>query len=147
MYDELETVKHFMTEELYQKYKYQIEILNHKNLRQMYDELNVKSTSIIDFQSTDTDFIITVHLTSRYLDYFLNKETGDFVSGDNQRRVEKQNILTLTKQKNFLTQKVVRKCPGCGASISVNTNGICAYCGTTYNLEDYNYILTDIKTQ
>ena len=147
MYDELDTVKHFMTEELYQNYKQQIEHLNSKNLRQMYDELNVKSTSIIDFKSTDTDLIITVHLTSRYLDYYLNKETGDFVSGNNQSRVEKQNILTFTKRKNFLTQKVARKCPGCGASISVNTNGICSYCGTTYNLEDYDYILTGIKMQ
>ena len=38
MYDELDTVKHFMTEELYQNYKQQIEHLNSKNLRQMYDE-------------------------------------------------------------------------------------------------------------
>lgn len=147
MYDELETVKHFMTDDLYQQLKHKLEELNQKNLRQMYDELNVKSTEITNFQTTETDFIITVKLISRYLDYFLNKETGDFISGNNQTRVEKEHQLTLMKKRNFLMQKAVRKCPGCGASLSVNTNGICHYCGATYNLEDYDYILTNITNQ
>lgn len=147
MYDELDTVKHFMNDKIYVKLKSELDELNRRNLRQMYDELNVKSTEIIDFQVTEEEFIIIVKLISRYLDYFLNKETGDFISGNNQSRVEKINILTLTKKRTFQMQKAVRKCPGCGASISVNTKGICAYCGTTYNLEDYDYILTNITTQ
>lgn len=147
MYDELDTVKHFMTEDLYSKYKEQLTNLNKKNLRQMYDELNVKSTSIINFESNDTELIITVDLISRYLDYYLNKETGDFVSGNNQNRIEKRYILTLIKKRDFLTQKAARKCPGCGANISINTNGKCSYCGSIYNLEDYNYILTKVMIQ
>jgi len=147
MYDELDTIKHFVTEDFWKQLKNKVEQLNQKNLRQMYDELNVKSTTITDFRTTETELIIKVVLTSRYLDYYLNKETGDFVSGNNQSRVEKENILILTKKKDFLMQKEVRKCPGCGASISTNTTGICAYCGTTYNLEDYNYILTNLMTK
>ena len=147
MYDELETVRHFMKEDLYQQLQRKVEVLNQKNLRQMYDELNVKSTTIVDFQMTETELKIKVNLISRYLDYFLNKETGDFVSGNNQSRVEKSNLLTFSKKKDFLIQKEVRKCPGCGASISVNTNGICSYCGSTYNLEDYDYILESLMTQ
>lgn len=147
MYDELDTVTHFMTPEIYQEFKQKIDNLNQQNLRQMYDELNVKSTEIIGFEITDTELKIKVLLTSRYLDYYLNKETGDYVSGNNQSRVEKENILILSKKRAFLTQNAVRKCPGCGASISVNTNGICSYCGSTYNLEDYDYILTNITTR
>lgn len=147
MHDELDTVSHFMTKDLYQYFIQKVADLNQKNLIQMYDELNVKSTEIIGFESNDTELKIKVLLTSRYLDYYLNKETGDFVSGNNQSRVEKENILILTKKRDFLTQKSVRKCPGCGASISVNTNGICSYCGTAYNLNDYDYILTNITTQ
>lgn len=147
MLDELDSVRHFMNDTIFESFSTRQEQLNKKNLRQMYDELNVKSTNIIDFKITDTDFIITVKLVSRYLDYYLNKETGDFVSGNTENRVEKTNILKFSKKRNFLTQGVVRKCPGCGASISVNTNGICEYCGTTYHLEDYNYILIEIKQE
>lgn len=147
MLDELDSVHHFMNDTVFETFSTRVQQLNQKNLRQMYDELNVKSTSIIDFQATDTNFIITVKLISRYLDYYLNKQTGDFVSGNTESRVEKTNILKFTKKRNFLTQGVVRKCPGCGASISVNTKGICDYCGTTYHLEDYDYILTEIKPE
>ena len=145
MLDELESVRHFMSDEVFSMFSDRIDKLNQKNLRQMYDELNVKSTSIISFDNTDFEYVITVRLISRYLDYYLNKDTGDFVSGNMDTRVERENILVFSKKKNFHSVGVVRKCSGCGASISVNTNGVCDYCGVTYNLEDYDYILVDIK--
>ena len=40
----------------------------------MYDELNVKSTTITDFRNTDTESKIIVHLVTRYLDCLLNKK-------------------------------------------------------------------------
>lgn len=146
MLDELDTVKHFMKDNLYQLFKNRVDALNKKNLRQMYDELNVKSTNIIDFKSTDQEFIITVELISRYLDYYISKDNGDYVSGNRDYRIEKTNILTFTKKRNFLTQSSVRKCPGCGASISTNTNGLCSYCGNVYPQDDYDYILTSINS-
>lgn len=147
MLDELESVKHFMSEDVYLQFQGKLDKLNRDNLRQMYDELNVKSTSIIDFQVIDGNYVIGVKLTSRYMDYLLNKDSGEFVRGNNQSRVERDYILTLTKKSTFLTQGMVRKCPGCGASISVNTSGVCEYCGAVYNLGDYEYILTAIVSQ
>ncbi len=147
MLDELESVKHFMSEDVYLQFRGQLDQLNQKNLRQMYDELNVKSTEIVDFQMKEGEYVVFVKLTSRYMDYLIKKDTGDFVQGNNQSRVQVEYFLTLTKKSTFLTQKAVRKCPGCGASISVNTNGICEYCGAVYNLVDYDYILTSIVRQ
>ena len=147
MFDEMDTVRHFMGSDVFEKFSSRVENLNKKNLRQMYDELNVKSTEIVSFESTSLEFLITVKLVSRYLDYYLEKDSGDFVSGDRDTRVEMVNYLTFSKKRNFLTHGVVRKCPGCGASISVNTNGVCEYCGTSYRLDDYDYILIDIKSE
>lgn len=147
MFDELENVKHFMTDELFQELKAKQKLLENQNLRQMYDEINVKSTEVIDFSETKDEYKIKVKLISRYMDYYLKRDTGDYSHGNNQSRVERVNDLILKKKKTFLTQKTVRKCPGCGASISVNTKGVCEYCGTIYNLEDYQYILESITTQ
>ena len=146
MLDELDNVKHFLSEDVYNQYKSKIDDLNNKGVRQIYDELNVKDSSIIKVSITDTDFIITVLITSRYLDYIVDKNSGNFISGNNQSRIEKNYTLIFTKKRNFLQQGVVRKCPGCGASISVNTSGKCEYCGTIYNLEKYDYILTSITS-
>ncbi len=36
-------------------------------------------------------------------------------------------------------------CPGCGKSANVNESGHCKCCGATFNMEDYDYILSDIE--
>ena len=41
---------------------------------------------------------------------------------------------------------MAKVCPGCGAPVNVNSNGVCEYCGTVYNTEDYDWILIDILT-
>lgn len=145
MTDSLDDVKHFLSSEVRETYQKKIDDLNHQNLIQMYDELNVKTSSISNVEITDNSFIITVSLTARYLDYLLRKDTGSFVSGNVNNRVCKDYLLVFTKKRQTLQQGIVRKCPGCGASLSVNTSGVCEYCGTTYNLADYDYILTSIK--
>lgn len=144
MLDELDTVKHFLSDNVYNEYKEKTNNLNKQNLRQMYDELNVKDSIISNIQITDDNFIITVNLTSRYMDYLIDKDTSKLVRGNNTSRIEKEYILTFTKKRNFLQQNAVRKCPGCGASIDVNNNGKCSYCDTLYNLEKYDYILINI---
>lgn len=145
MLDDLENVKHFLSEDVYNKYKEKLDNLNSKNIRQMYDELNVKSSNITNVEITDDYFIITVSLTARYMDYQINKDNGNLISGNNTSRIERNYILKFTKKRDFSQQKAARKCPGCGASISVNTKGVCEYCGTVYNLEKYDYILSNIN--
>ena len=96
MLDELDNVKHFLSEDVYNQYKSKIDDLNNKGVRQIYDELNVKDSSIIKVSITDTDFIITVLITSRYMDYIVDKNSGNFISGNNQSRIEKNYTLIFT---------------------------------------------------
>lgn len=144
MLDEVDDVRHFLSDEVYLQYKAISDENKSKNIIQMYDELNVKSSNIVNVEITDNEYKITVLLISRYMDYQLDKNSGNLISGNNTSRIEKNYKLIFTKKRQFLQQGVVRKCPGCGASLSVNTKGVCEYCGTTYNMEDYNYILTSI---
>ena len=111
----------------------------------MYDELNVKSSEIERVEITDKEFIVYVRLVTRYMDYMLDSESGNLVRGDNTRRIEVVKNLIFKKKRDYQEQGSIRRCPGCGASIDVNDNGICSYCGTSYNLEKYNYILDKIN--
>lgn len=142
---ELDTVKHFLSDEVYNKYKQKIEELNNKHLIQMYDEINVAQTEILNYSVTNTDMIIKVYILSRYLDYLMD-EDANFISGDTDVRSERNNYLTFTKKINHKETGSVRKCPGCGASIDINANGKCPYCGTIYNLKDTDWLLTSIET-
>ena len=81
------------------------------------------------------------------MDYIVDKTTLKYISGINTRRIKKINYLTFEKLRNTKRIESVRKCPGCGVSISVNTNGKCIYCGTIFNQKDYDFILTNITIQ
>lgn len=143
---ELENVKHFLSDEVYNLYKQKVDNLTQRHLIQMYDEINVAQTEILNYQVTNTDMIIKVYILSRYLDYLMD-EDGNYVSGDTDVRSERANYLTFTKKNNHKEMGSVRKCPGCGASIDVNASGKCAYCGTIYNLDDKDWVLTSIETK
>ncbi len=141
----LTDVRHFISEELYNNYINKInELISHNN-RQMYDEINVKNTMIINRKILEDKEIIDVEIVSRYMDYIIDINTGDLISGDDTRRIERRNILRFEKKLNTKDFGIVRKCPGCGASINVNNTGKCEYCDTIFNLDDYDYILVSIN--
>lgn len=145
MTDNMPRVEHKISDVLYQKYKGIVDDLNKQNKRQMYDELNVKSTNITDINITEDKYIINVLLTSRYMDYRVDKISGNFVDGENTMRIEKDNYLTFEKIRNGKSEGAAKKCPGCGANIDANNTGVCSYCGAIYNTKDYDWILTDLK--
>lgn len=141
MTKELEKIKHFVNDTIYQSLELKVNSLG--SLIQVYDEINVKQTTILSIKMIDDEFYIEVNITSRYMDYLID-ENGKFVSGNNSDRIEKENYLIFKKKKKKTNDNVF-KCPGCGASIDVNANGLCKYCGTTYNLEDKGWILVSLK--
>ena len=145
MKGDLTDVRHFISEELYNNYINKINELISHNKRQMYDEINVKNTMIINRKILEDKEIIDVEIVSRYMDYIIDINTGDLISGDDTRRIERRNILRFEKKLNTKDFGIVRKCPGCGASINVNNTGKCEYCDTIFNLGDYDYILVSIN--
>lgn len=145
MTENIDRVKHKISIELYEKYSHFIKQLQEQGLHQMYDELNVKTSKIINIEELDDSIKITVNLVARYMDYQLNKETNTCVLGNNTNRIEANKTLIFEKKKGSKLEQAARICPGCGANMDVNNTGKCAYCGTIYNTEDYDYILVDMK--
>ena len=146
MMDDLDRAKHFLSNEVYEKYKDKLDKLNFNHERQMYDELNVKETIIDGFNIVEDKIVINVTIISRYMDYIINKDTGNYIRGINDRRVEKVNKLVFSKTINSTYTKTSQKCPTCGASIDVNSNGKCSYCGSIFNADKYDWILLSIET-
>lgn len=145
MLDELEEVKHFINDDVF-NYANEIVTRNKNNgTRQMYDELNVKDSLIETIEVNENVYTIKVYLQSRYMDYIINLNDGSYVSGNNNSRIQVDYSLTFTKKVDTKEQGVARKCPGCGASMNVNNSGKCGYCGAIYNQEDYDWVLTKLK--
>lgn len=146
MTDNMKRVDHFISDKVYEEFNNRLTILNNNNERQMFDELNVKSTDITNVEIKDDKYVITVRLISRYMDYVVDKDSLKFKRGNNTSRVEKENILVFEKLRSAKVQGVVRFCPNCGHPMDVNKSGYCEYCHSTYNQEAYDWVLTSIKT-
>lgn len=145
MMKEPEKIRHFVSEDIYQDIIEKVENLKRRNVIQMYDEINVKQTTILREEVKEHFMEIEVNITSRYMDYLMD-EDGNFISGINTERIQKENYLVFRKRIDFSQQGSVRKCPGCGASVDVNASGLCSYCGTTYNLADKDWVLVSLRT-
>ena len=144
MTKEIENIKHFVTNEIYEKIDNKVRILNSKNQIQMYDEINVKETHILNVEITEDKIIIKVNIISRYMDYLMD-EDGNFISGNNTSRIQKDNYLTFEKLIEGKTLGNVRKCPGCGATLDINRSGKCEYCDSIFDLDKKGWILTNLE--
>ena len=82
MTKEIENIKHFVTDSLYQMLEDKVAELKSQGLIQMYDELNVASTDILSYQVENNQMMIQVRILSRYLDYIVD-EDGNYIRGNN----------------------------------------------------------------
>ncbi len=128
--------------ELKEEIARRIDALKSKNVIQMYGEMNVHDTKIIDVQILDDKYVIKVQIMSRYLDYLMDMVSKKKISGDDYTRVERANYLLFEEKRNHKKLGNVTECPFCGANIDYNYKGICEYCKKELPKEDYDWILT-----
>ena len=147
MMGDLTRVKHKISDEVEQEYQKMIDDLKQNNYRRVFDEFNVKSTEITSIEEDEDNYIIHVLIVSRYMDYIVNKTDFSYVSGINDHRIEKNNYLTFKKKKDSKKESDARKCPACGANIDANNTGKCSYCGSIYDTENYDWVLTSIRVE
>lgn len=145
MLDELDDVKHFMSDNVYLDFKNRNINLNNLGQRQMYDEINVKASRVNSINQEGDFYVIKVALDARYMDYIIDLNSGEKISGDDTRRIEVPYTLIFKKKVDTSNQGMVRRCPGCGHPMDINNSGKCDYCGTIYNLEEYDFILDRIE--
>lgn len=143
MMQDLNPVRHFMNDDLEKKYEEKINQRKNINQRQMYDELNVSNIVITSKRENDEKYIVEAKMEVKYMDYILTLD-GDFVKGNQQSRSIHHYHVIFEKVKDYQNFNIVRKCKNCGHSMNIHLNGTCSYCGSVYNLEDYDYIMTDI---
>ena len=144
MCNDLKDIKHYLSEDVYNKYQNIIQENINNNEIHCYDELNVKEINI-DRKETDEKYeIIYVSLISRYMDYYIDAKTLDYKRGVNSHRIEVKHDLIFKKLLDVGDRPSVIKCPGCGANLDVNNSGVCIYCGTVHSAETYDYVLYEV---
>lgn len=137
-----EKIKHFVNEEVYNKIQQKVQEDINNNTIQLYDELNVADIRIENIEELEDRFEISVRVHSKALEYYIDRQTKKYISGDMNDRVERYSNIKFTKIKQAKDMKTSRKCPTCGANVDINANGKCSYCGSTFDLVNYDWVIT-----
>ena len=147
MINDITKVRHFLSDEVASEIEKIIERNKSNNEKQMYDELNVKDIMLTSRETTSTKEIINVTIISRYMDYIIDADTGEYKRGVKDYRVERSNYLTFERYLNAKDRPILFKCPNCGADMDINNSGRCNFCREVVDLSDYEYILTQIVVE
>lgn len=145
MTNDINRVKHFLSNELFYKYKNIIDNNINNNEKQMYDELNIAKIDIIKKEIVDNYEIVTVKIKAKYIDYIIKADTGEYKRGNNKYRIEKEYKLEFKKLVNAEKRNLVIKCPSCGANLDINFTGVCPYCTNIIEINNFDYILTNVE--
>ena len=137
----IDNVKHYISDDIYNKLN---ELINsYDNKTRLFDEMNIKSTRIINSSIVDNKIVIVVNITTRYMDYFID-ENGNYLSGINDHRIEKEHIIKLSKPIYSDNLSEARRCNHCGKTLDINNSGICPYCKQVINISNKEYIIIEL---
>lgn len=139
----LDNVKHYLSDNVYDKFNELVTNYKDEKIIRKFDELNIKSSEIINYSINDNIINIKVQVITRYMDYF-NDENNKYIHGINDRRIETEHIITFAKKINNNMLNDIIRCESCGHPLNINSNGKCEYCDQVFDMSKYSYIITDI---
>lgn len=138
-----EKIRELTTDELYNMYSSQLEILKIKNQKNIMSNITKEDVKIIDVSYDDINKIISidVYLKVSCLDYVINEKTNKVVRGTKDRKLIIEYIVTFVKS----SDNKEAKCPNCGAPIEINGSNICSYCKSTLVKVSSKYVMSKKK--
>lgn len=137
-YDKL---KELLTDELYNSYVMQLEVLKSKNHKNIMKEFELLESHIYNLQEENGVYIAKVYLNARFLDYVENVNTNLVVRGKIKGKVNNTYILTFICTKGKSNN--INECPKCGAKVEGNVTGTCQYCKSKLINKTYNWVMSE----
>lgn len=122
-----DNLRKLCTDELYNQYKTQLEILKLKNEQNIMSDFSVKEVSIYDVKKVNNIIEISVYLDIKFRDYVINTNSNKVVRGDKNIYFNNSYELTFVMSNN----NKITKCPSCGAEVEVVSSNLCPYCKNT----------------
>ena len=142
----LEPARIYLSDAIYHRWKLQVEQFVAMHKRDVLEDLAVNGCVIAKVEGDANFDSITVRFDAIAKDYEVD-DSGKMVSGD-------KTIQPFTEFWTFIRSQAARsrvgetaqitQCPNCGAPVSINESGICAYCKATVTTGQFGWVLNNI---
>ena len=137
---EYDKLRELCTDELYNSYVAQLDVLKLKNGKNIMSNFVVNGTRIIDVIEEDDKVTVKVFMNVSFFDYVINTTNNQVTRGNKNVKVINNYIMTFVRSKNVSSQMIT--CPNCGASNQLVTSGKCEYCGSTLVADANDFVLS-----
>lgn len=144
--EQLEIVKKFISEDLYNKLEGQKKAFEKDGLEFITEDLVIENCKLYDYGRSMSKEEIKILICASMKEYILQKSTNKIIRGSNTKAYNKKIILTFRKHNIDGKEGVIQNCPNCGAEISQTEFGKCRYCDTLIFPIRYNWTLIDFQT-
>ncbi|MBE6159751.1 MAG: hypothetical protein E7157_01745 [Lactobacillales bacterium] len=128
-----------LTDELYNMYISQIEMLKQKKQKKVVKALDFHNFKIIDVRKENNNVIITINLLISCIEYITDKK-NNFISGNNGDTLFKNCNITFIKNDN--DNEINKYCPNCGAEITNSASNKCKYCDSIIISNKHDWVMS-----
>jgi predicted lipid-binding transport protein (Tim44 family) len=139
----------YMSTGLHTTWSMQIQQMIAAYKHDVMEDLFVQHMSIVS-ATHDANFdTITVRVDASCKDYEIDDNSGKVVFGDNKHDKPFTEMWTFQRSagaKTLVSGGVTdKKCPNCGAPLSINQNGSCTYCNAPVTSGKFDWVLSHIE--
>lgn len=142
----LEPARIYLSDGIYQRWKLQVDQMLAQRKRNVLENLVIGGCRIAKVTSDPNFDAITVRVDASAADYEVD-DLNRMVSGDRTARPFTE-YWTLIRSRSARTRlgeaAQITQCPNCGAPVSVNESGTCAYCKATVTTGQFGWVLDNI---
>ncbi|MDQ6713623.1 MAG: TIM44-like domain-containing protein [Candidatus Dormibacteraeota bacterium] len=142
----LEPARIYLSDGIYHRWKMQVDQFVALHKRDVLEDLAVNGCTIARVKGDANFDSITVRFDAIAADYEVD-DAGKMLSGD-------KTVQPFTEYWTFIRSQAARsrvgesaqitQCPNCGAPVSINESGICAYCKATVTTGQFGWVLDNI---
>lgn len=140
----LDDVKDVITDEMYNMYSAQLELMKTKGEQNIMSGFVKRNAFLKNVSVQNNTIAVTAMYIVEFYDYIVNEKSKKVLRGSKSKKV--RITYELTYRKTLDENTVIDHCPNCGAKIEdANGSATCKYCGSKIVYENSKWILTNKK--
>ncbi len=143
---DLAKMRPYMSDALFSTQTFWVEEYKKQGLRNITENAQIASLELANVTQDAFFDAVTVRLYAASLDYTVNAQTNQIVSGNRSHPRRYTEYWTLIRGRGAKgPPKVDKSCPNCGAPLDVSMTGVCNYCKVKVTTGQFDWVLSRIE--
>lgn len=146
---DLSSVRPYFTDALFEQMNRQLTQMAQAGRTNYVERIAVLGVTLRGYQQRGGDDHIVAELRTRIVDYTLDDNTGNVLSGDRSKEKFMTYEWDICRSTGLTTvgQDAMTNisCPNCGAPLSINATAKCPYCDSVVTIEEHGWAISSIK--